>query len=145
MPNHQLNLQVSGISSEIFKQIEAVENDHDSATAAALEVSGSWRARDGATDTPRFQHVERRGEMIVRILDARHLGRAAADHAKRFLAMQDAKHHVQFVEIVKRPGQTLGLYIREGNGQDRADGVFISRIALESAVHSSGCLKASAI
>ncbi|KAL1490184.1 hypothetical protein ABEB36_012918 [Hypothenemus hampei] len=115
--------KVSGISTEIFKQIEAVENDHDASTAAALE------------------HVERRGEMIVRILDSRHLGRTASEQAKRFLSMQDAKHQIQFVEIVKRPGQTLGLYIREGNGQDRQDGVFISRIALESAVYNSGCLK----
>lgn len=116
--------------------------------------------------------------MIVRILEARHLGRTAVDQAKRFLSMQDVKHQVsecsnllqtigkltigcselfycsvfyhvtfffqvQFVEIVKRPGQTLGLYIREGNGQDRQDGVFISRIALESAVYNSGCLKVS--
>lgn len=44
------------------------------------------------------------------------------------------------MEIVKRPGQTLGLYIREGNGVDRYDGVFISRIAIESAVFNSGCL-----
>lgn len=42
---------------------------------------------------------------------------------------------------MKRPGQTLGLYIREGNGADRSDGVFISRIALESAVYNSGCLR----
>ena len=47
------------------------------------------------------------------------------------------------MEIVKRPGQTLGLYIREGNGADRSDGVFISRIALESAVYNSGCLRVS--
>ncbi|GLV44424.1 Rho GTPase activating protein at 100F [Carabus blaptoides fortunei] len=115
--------KVSGISTEIFKQIETVENDHDATTAAALEA------------------VERRGEMIVRILDPRHLGRAAGEAAKKFLSLQDAKHIVQLVEIVKRPGQTLGLYIREGNGIDRNDGVFISRIALESAVYNSGCLK----
>ncbi|GLG98170.1 Rho GTPase-activating protein 100F, partial [Gryllus bimaculatus] len=79
--------------------------------------------------------------MVVRLLEPRHIGRAASEAAKRFLAMQDAKHSVFLVEIVKRPGQTLGLYIREGNGLDRSDGVFISRIALESAVYNSGCLK----
>jgi hypothetical protein len=30
--------KVSGISSEIFRQIESVENDHDPSTSAALEV-----------------------------------------------------------------------------------------------------------
>lgn len=30
--------KVSGISSEIFRKIEAVENGHDPSTAAALEV-----------------------------------------------------------------------------------------------------------
>ncbi len=35
------------------------------------------------------------------------------------------------------------MYIREGNGSDRSDGVFISRKALESAVYNSGCLRVS--
>ncbi|XP_058812130.1 rho GTPase-activating protein 100F isoform X2 [Topomyia yanbarensis] len=116
--------KVSGISSEIFRQIEAVENDHDPSTAAALEA------------------VERRGEMIVRILEPRCMGsRQAVEAGQKFLNKADARHSVQLVEIVKRPGQTLGLYIREGNGADRSDGVFISRIALESAVYNSGCLR----
>lgn len=64
------NLQVSGISTEIFRQIETVENDHDATTAAALEA------------------VDRRGEMVVRMLDARHMGRAAQEAVKRFLMLQ---------------------------------------------------------
>ncbi|XP_063890298.1 rho GTPase-activating protein 100F isoform X3 [Helicoverpa armigera] len=115
--------KVSGVSNEIFRQIEMVENDHDSTTAAALEA------------------VERRGEMIVRILEIRQVGRNNIEAAKKFFSLQDSRHIVQLVEIVKRPGQTLGLYIREGDGGARTDGVFISRIALESAVYNSGCLK----
>lgn len=100
-------------------------------------------------------------------------GRQSVEAAQKLLAKGDARHTVQvrakwqpghfvydfsrelldtdairnfclqLVEIVKRPGQTLGLYIREGNGAERSDGVFISRIALESAVYNSGCLRVS--
>ncbi|KMQ97979.1 putative rho gtpase-activating protein 100f isoform x15 [Lasius niger] len=92
-----------------------------------------------------LEAVERRGEMVVRVIEPRQMGRQASEAAKKFIAMQDPKHPIYFVEIIKRPGQTLGLYIREGNGVDRNDGVFISRIALETAVYNSGCLKLFAI
>lgn len=66
--------KVSGISSEIFRQIEAVENDHDPSTAAALES------------------VERRGEMIVRILEPRCIGgRHSVEAAQKFLQKSKSK------------------------------------------------------
>lgn len=68
---------MSGISTEIFKQIETVENDHDASTAAALEA------------------VERHGEMVVRTIEPRQIGRQAAG-AKKFTAFQ-----VRFIEITQ--------------------------------------------
>ena len=114
--------KVSGITSEVFRQIEAVENDFDATTAAY------------------FESVEKRGEMVIRLLNPQMLGRAGLEASRRYVTSATA-HSVQFVEIIKRPGQTLGLYIREGDGYRCSDGVFISRIALESAVYNSGLLK----
>ncbi|XP_025017984.1 rho GTPase-activating protein 100F isoform X2 [Tetranychus urticae] len=118
--------KVSGITSEIFRQIEAVEREYDATTAAHMEAA------------------EKRGEMLIRLLDPRSLGKAGAEVARKYLeptSSMDGSTSVQFVEIVKRPGQTLGLYIREGDGFRSSDGVFISRIALESPVYNSGLLK----
>jgi len=62
---------VSGISTEIFRQIETIENDtNDMATQAAIEA------------------VERRGEMIVRQLDTRQMGVVVAERARTFLSLQ---------------------------------------------------------
>ena len=47
-----------------------MEKDHDATTAAALEA------------------VERRGEMLVRVLDPRQMGRVASEAARTFLTMQ---------------------------------------------------------
>jgi hypothetical protein len=115
--------KISGISSEMFRQIEAVEKQYDPTTATLIEA------------------VERRGEMIVRLLDPRVLGRSGIEAHSRYASASAAGQTVQFVEIIKRPGQTLGLYIREGDGVTTSDGVFISRIAPESPVYTSGVLK----
>lgn len=115
--------KVSGISSEMFRQIEAVEKSFDPSTASLIEA------------------VERRGEMVVRILDPRLLGRQGMDAHRKYLSQSVNGQIVSFVEIIKRPGQTLGLYIREGDGINTNEGVFISRIALESSIYNSGVLK----
>ena len=114
----------SGISEEVFRQLETVQNRYDSTTAAA------------------FREFQKTGNMIVRTLDPRQFMRLANETAAKInVDTNDPDSLTSFVEIVKRPGQTLGLYIREGNGVDRNDGVFISRIAIDSAVYKSGCLQ----
>jgi len=54
--------------------------------------------------------------------------------------MEGQEGTLQTVEIIKQPGQTLGFYIREGNGINRWTGVFISRIAPGSVVAANGVL-----
>lgn len=44
------------------------------------------------------------------------------------------------VEVAKRPGQGVGLYLRDGDGEGRDDGVFVSRLVPGSVADLSGSL-----
>lgn len=120
--------RISGITSEVFRQIEAVEAEFDPSQLAA-----------------QYAEMERRGEMIIRILSPAAMSPVWVEETcRRYGGAAGGSvlpSWVQFVEIIKRPGQTLGLYIREGDDAalmgvpSATDGVYISRIALESPVN----------
>ncbi|XP_075677737.1 rho GTPase activating protein at 100F isoform X2 [Dermatophagoides pteronyssinus] len=123
----QFRSRISGLTSDVFRQIEQVEQQFDPNSLANIQYS----------------ELENRGEMIIRIISPTQLlSQWLDDSIRRFGdCYGQLPSWIQFVEIIKRPGQTLGLYIREGDGLYTMDGVYISRIALESSVYQSGCLR----
>ena len=47
---------------------------------------------------------------------------------------------VRTVEILREPGKSLGFYVQQGDGWERKDGVFVSRVNLGSIVETNGLL-----
>ena len=55
----------------------------------------------------------------------------------------DAKNSylIRKVEIRKKPEKSLGFYICEGDGWDRKNGIFVSRLVLGSYIEANGFLR----
>lgn len=121
----QLINRPAGIPNDVYRQIEAVENNLNQLNIQNLDA------------------VEKRGEMLISVLDPRTLGRAGSEAGAKYLqnaAARGLQQSIQFIEIIKRPGQTLGLYIRNKDNLTNLDGVFISKIEPDSPLFNSGLL-----
>lgn len=128
-PIHQSNeRKVATLSSEVFRQIEVIEKQVD--LSADMET------------------VERYGIVITRALDpyslVPHLTETnLREYNEQY--MRNDGYVVRFVEIIKRPGQTLGLYIRtirfdDAQGRGSRAGIVITKIDTDSPVYNSPIL-----
>ena len=117
-----------GLNSDIFKRLEALERQVD-------------LSRD-------MELIERFGIVITRALEPSslmpHLTEATLAQYQSQCLRQGGEQVVRFIEIIKRPGQTLGLYIRavhfEGQQQARREGLVITKIESDSPIYSSQVL-----
>ena len=79
MTKRPVPVQVSGISNEIFRQIETVENRYDQSTAEA------------------FRAVQKSGEMVVRKLDPRQFIRLASETANKINVNTNVSLQLQLI------------------------------------------------
>lgn len=120
--NNNSPRHVSVITKEIVERIKAAETDP---TLQQVEMDS---VRQDATLGFRGRDVgliERASQRIAGILD---------------IFQDEQGFWVRKIEITKVPGQGLGFFIKKGNGFDRKNGVFISRVSLGSILDVYGLL-----
>eukprot|EP00795_Rhopilema_esculentum_P004541 gene4541-20793_t len=116
--------RVCGVTSEIIEIIRAAETEQSHKQVKMDSV------RRQANYTEEFSQdniviVEGSSQRIAGILD---------------IFQDDQGFWIRKIEITKVPGQGLGFFIKRGNGFDRKNGVFISRVSLGSILDVYGLL-----
>ncbi|XP_030852224.1 rho GTPase-activating protein 100F isoform X2 [Strongylocentrotus purpuratus] len=111
---------VGGITSDTVQAIQAAEREHFADLSRAEEF-------DNMT--------------LVSHLDGRMNGGKPKIGVIQEREIQGGAFLLRTVEILKIPGETLGFYIREGDGFERLDGIFVSRLMLGGLVEDSGMIR----
>ncbi|XP_072172882.1 rho GTPase-activating protein 100F-like [Diadema setosum] len=114
---------VGGITNDTVHAIQAAEREHFADLSRAEE----------------FENLDR----LIGHLDGRMNGGKPRISVIQERGIQGGAYLLRTVEIMKIPGETLGFYIREGDGYERVDGIFVSRLMLGGLVEDSGMIKVS--
>lgn len=113
-----------GASPPLYQSLSRVKTRTDSPSTASRQSTGSDHSSTPSQSRKGRQKKDNEIEMGIKNVE---------------VVNESTTLHT--VEVLKRPGQTLGFYIREGNGKTTKRGVYISRIAEGSIVQRNGLLK----
>ncbi|XP_077981872.1 rho GTPase-activating protein 100F-like [Glandiceps talaboti] len=118
--HHVLQVRrVAGISSDLVRQIQAAEDF--AANMEKAEDSDSMSGSSVSTVT----------------VDGKQIKSSVIQERE----IRGGAYVLRTVEIHKIQGETLGIYITEGDGFGKKDGIFISRLALGSVCDQNGLLQ----
>lgn len=112
---------VGGISSDTVHAIQAAEREHFADLTRAEEFENKDRL------VSNVDAIMNGGKPRISVIQEREI--------------QGGAFLLRTVEILKIPGETLGFYIREGDGYERVDGIFVSRLMLGGLVEDSGIIR----
>lgn len=126
---HQSLTKHVTLNAEVFRQLELIEKQVDLSKDMEL--------------------IERHGIVITRALDPYslmpYLSESALRRYHNHFLVNSAKYVIRFIEIIKRPGQTLGLYIRtvqfeDARGRMPRAGLVVTKIDTDSPIYNSPVL-----
>ncbi|XP_065905717.1 rho GTPase-activating protein syd-1-like [Dysidea avara] len=119
--------------SAVLAQLKAIEGDKSI-------IPGQKFTEIPTSDDDMWQHraTTRKGKNITIELKMETFRRIAGI---REFADANNSYLIRKIEIRKVPGKSLGFYIRQGDGWDRRDGIFISRLILGSYIEANDFLR----
>ena len=119
---------VCGITQEVINKIKAAEAEESSRQVKMASVQREPNFEEH-TDTGQGRNkiavIQGTSQRIAGIID---------------IFQDDQGFWIRKIQITKVPGQGLGFFIKKGNGFDRKNGVFISRVSLGSILDIYGLL-----